>query len=104
MDDGFILIFSDILFNESILKSVLGSKGDIVLVVDDSYRYHKHELDKKPDMVIAVGGGSVIDSAKAIKALSYQPDDPILYIKGERNLVYWSKRCVRKEMHDSRRR
>ena len=53
MDDGFIFIFSDILFNESILKSVLESKGDIVLVVDDSYRYHKHELDKKLDLVVS---------------------------------------------------
>jgi len=51
MDDGFILVFSDILFNESILKSVLESKGDIVLVVDDSYRYHKHELNKKLDLI-----------------------------------------------------
>jgi alcohol dehydrogenase class IV len=40
----------------------------------------------EPDMVIAVGGGSVIDSAKAINALSVQPDDPLLYIKGEKIL------------------
>jgi alcohol dehydrogenase class IV len=40
----------------------------------------------KPDMIIAVGGGSVIDSAKAINALSVQPDDPILYIKGDKKL------------------
>ena len=48
----------------------------------------------EPDMVIAVGGGSVIDSAKAINALSSQPDDPILYIKGEKKLGHRGKPLV----------
>ena len=51
MDEGFILIYSDILFNENILKSLLNCGGDIVLLVDNSYRYHKHEIDKKLDLV-----------------------------------------------------
>lgn len=53
MDNGFILIYSDILFNESILRSLLNSTGDIVLLVDSSYRYHKHEIDKKLDLVVS---------------------------------------------------
>ena len=48
----------------------------------------------KPDIVIAVGGGSVIDSAKAINALSFQSDDPILYIVGEKKLVHGGKPLV----------
>ena len=53
MDEGFILIFSDILFNESIIAPLLKAKGDIILLVDNSYRYHKHEIDKKLDLVIS---------------------------------------------------
>jgi len=53
MDNGFILIFSDILFNENIIKSLLKTKNHIVLLVDNSYRYHKHEIDKKLDLVVS---------------------------------------------------
>jgi len=53
MDEGFLLIYSDILFNENILNSLLNCSGDIVLLVDNSYRYHKHEIDKKLDLVIS---------------------------------------------------
>lgn len=53
MDNGFILVFSDILFNENIIKTLLDRKEDIILVVDNSYRYHKHEIDKKLDLVIS---------------------------------------------------
>ncbi|UCH72472.1 MAG: isocitrate lyase/phosphoenolpyruvate mutase family protein [Thermoplasmatales archaeon] len=51
MGKGFILLYSDILFNEEILKSLIESEGDIVLLVDNSYTYHKHDIDKKLDLV-----------------------------------------------------
>lgn len=53
MDGGFVLIYSDIIFNEDILESLLNSKGDIVLLVDNSYQHHKHEIDKKLDLVVS---------------------------------------------------
>ena len=53
MDNGFILIYSDILFNEEILKRLIENEADIVLLVDDSYTYHKHDIDKKLDLVIS---------------------------------------------------
>lgn len=37
----------------------------------------------KPDVVIAVGGGSVIDTAKAINALSANHGNPADYVKGK---------------------
>ncbi len=52
MDDGFLLIFSDILFDESIITRLLKSKEDIVLVADASYPFHRHEIDKDLDLII----------------------------------------------------
>jgi len=53
MDKGFILIYSDILFDQEILKSLIQIEGDIVLLVDNSYTYHKHEIDKRLDLVVS---------------------------------------------------
>ncbi|MFX0069898.1 MAG: phosphoenolpyruvate mutase [Candidatus Hermodarchaeota archaeon] len=52
LKNGFLYINSDILFNEYILSKILDSSNDIILVVDRSYKYHKHEIDKKLDMVM----------------------------------------------------
>ena len=53
MENGFILIYSDIIFNEEILKALIKSEGDIVLLVDNSYSFHKHDIDKKLDLVVS---------------------------------------------------
>ena len=53
MAQGFVFACSDILFNEEILRRLIDCDEDIVLVVDNSYRYHKHEIDKKLDLVIS---------------------------------------------------
>jgi phosphoenolpyruvate mutase len=53
MKDGFLLIYSDILFNHEHLQKLIDSDKDIVLLVDNSYRFHKHEIDKKLDLVIS---------------------------------------------------
>ena len=52
MEDGFILIFSDILFDESIITMLLKSREDIVIVADASYPFHRHEIDKELDLII----------------------------------------------------
>ena len=54
MRDGFLLIYSDVLFDETLIQRLVGSTGDIVLLIDNSYRYHKHDVDKK--LELAIGG------------------------------------------------
>ena len=52
MTDGFLLVYSDILFDEGVIRRLVESNGDIVLLVDNSYRYHKHDIDKRLDLAI----------------------------------------------------
>ena len=52
MHKGFLLIYSDILFDPGILTDLLKTEEDIVLAFDSSYRYHKHDIHKKLDLVI----------------------------------------------------
>lgn len=52
MEGGFIFIYSDILFNEQIIKSLFNSNGDIILVLDNSYTYHKHNIHKILELVL----------------------------------------------------
>ena len=52
MENGFIVIFSDIIFDESIINNLLRSRGDITIVADASYPFHRHEIDKELDLMI----------------------------------------------------
>lgn len=52
MRNGFIVIFSDILFDDSIINNLLRSNEDITIVVDASYSLHRHEIDKELDLII----------------------------------------------------
>lgn len=52
MKDGFMLVMSDIIFNEEIIGKLLDCDADIVLVVDNSYRFHK-DIEKKLDLVVS---------------------------------------------------
>jgi phosphoenolpyruvate mutase len=56
MKNGFVYVNSDILFDERLIKELLERKEDIVIAVDNSYLYHKHEIDKKLDGVITKYG------------------------------------------------
>jgi phosphoenolpyruvate phosphomutase len=55
MEHGFVIAYSDILFNEEILRRLIVTEADVVLAVDNTYRYHEHEVDKKLDLVISHG-------------------------------------------------
>lgn len=53
MHDGFLLVYSDVLFDETLIQRLLGQTGDIVLLIDNSYRYHTHDVDKRLELVIS---------------------------------------------------
>lgn len=52
-DDAFISVFSDIIFEPDIVEQLEKTDDEIVLVVDNSYRYHKDDIDKDLDLVIS---------------------------------------------------
>jgi len=51
LNDHTLITYGDILFNEKIISSLISSKEDIVIAADSSYRYHKHNVDKKLELV-----------------------------------------------------
>lgn len=56
MEHGFTAVFSDILFDSDILGRITNTGKDVVLGIDPSYTYHKHDVDKKLDLVISRRG------------------------------------------------
>jgi phosphoenolpyruvate mutase len=56
MEKGFIYLNADLLIDERLIKELMGRKEDIVLVVDNSYLYHQHGIDKKLDAIITKRG------------------------------------------------
>ena len=53
MQRGFVLIYSDILFDHEIVQKLVDTGEDIVLAMDGSYQYHMHEIDKRLDLAIS---------------------------------------------------
>ena len=53
MTSGFIMLYSDILFEESIMAQILACQEDIVLVVDNTIQYHAPESNKVQDFVVS---------------------------------------------------
>jgi len=53
MTSGFIMLYSDILFEENIMSKILACQEDIVLVVDNTMQYHAPEANKIQDFVIS---------------------------------------------------
>lgn len=53
MENGFLYINSDIIFSKEIISNMLDTKGDIILCADNTYSYHKHQVDKELDLIIS---------------------------------------------------
>lgn len=67
MRSGFVLIYSDVLFDYEHLSRLIDSPADILLLVDNSYRFHKHKVDKRLDLV-ASKRGTRIDNYRSLNA------------------------------------
>ena len=52
MGNGFLVIYGDILFNEDLIISLINSNKDIVLGIDNSYKFHEQPKDKNLDLII----------------------------------------------------
>ena len=46
-----IITYGDILFNNKIISELVSNENDIVIAVDSSFKYHKHDIDKKLELV-----------------------------------------------------
>ena len=53
MTTGFIMLYSDILFEDHIMAEILTCHEDIILVVDNTMQYHAPEANKIQDFVIS---------------------------------------------------
>ena len=51
VDGPSILAYGDIMFNEKIVSELIQNEDDIVIASDSSYKYHKHDIDKKLELV-----------------------------------------------------
>lgn len=58
-DNGFIMIYSDILFDESIIEDLIKEEGDIIIVVDDSYKKTQNQITRRLDLVTTKNKQSV---------------------------------------------
>jgi len=112
LNSPFIYLNSDILFNGNIINSLLAlgdkEKGDIILVVDNSYTHHRHNIDKQLDLVRTNKSSKEEPMRVVVDAL----DEEIQYIGKKINtevaqyefigIVYFSKRgadILRKVYH-----
>ena len=53
MNNGFIMLYSDILMEDDIIKHLIIRKEDIILVADNSTQYHKPMEGNILDFIIA---------------------------------------------------
>lgn len=76
-------LLAPILSPYTVVHSIIRSdKPELTVVTEEITRFR----EISPDAVIAVGGGTVIDTAKLINILSHQDDNPRLYCTGERSI------------------
>ena len=68
MNDGFIMLYSDIIFDESILKSILNFKGKIGIAVDMDWR---GKYEKRTEHPITEADNVLIESGKITRTKKF---------------------------------
>jgi len=53
MNNGFLMLYSDILLEDHIIRKLMDCKEDIVLVADNTIQYHRAEKGKLQDFIIS---------------------------------------------------
>ncbi|OGK18265.1 phosphoenolpyruvate mutase [Candidatus Roizmanbacteria bacterium RIFCSPLOWO2_12_FULL_40_12] len=80
MNGPFVTLFSDVLFNQSIINNLVvqsaQAEADIVLVVDESYKNHRHSKYKKLDLVRT----NKTNAMEPIRKLTDSLDEQVVYI------------------------
>ena len=51
IDGPSIFTYGDILFNDKIISELISNDQDIVIAADSTYKYHKHDVDKKLELI-----------------------------------------------------
>jgi phosphoenolpyruvate phosphomutase len=75
MENGFIMLYSDILLEEHILSPLLRCQEDIVLVVDNAIQYHRYEEGKVVDFLVSRN-----KSSKGKRKIRFMYENSILKI------------------------
>lgn len=80
LNSPFIFTCADVLFDETIIRNLLRVTGsedpaDIILVVDNSFQYHKHKIDKDLDLVITKN-----KSDDSIRRVMDTPEEEVSFI------------------------
>ena len=90
-NNSFLPISSSIKKQLKIYNTYFFNTSKISTTIDDLYKGIKEFNNFKPDIIIAIGGGSVIDMAKLIKTLAKEKNILTTIIENKINLKYQSK-------------
>jgi phosphoenolpyruvate phosphomutase len=84
MEEGFLVNYGDVIFDQNVVNKAINASEDIVIVVDNSYRFHKHEVEKSLALIRT-------DKKNNVRDISGTDKNKVLSIgtKMEKNLAQY---------------